>query len=174
MENSSYSVKNNQNYSSLQSQKNEPKIQLSGLLGSFGCISLFITLVSCFLKFVPITDLSWFNMGTGKLIVLFSFIGLFLNLKKEYFGSFFITIFLSFFVIHEVIISYDSYAIALGKECGEDGTFRLVFDLFKDAYDPHCGSLWATLGSISSFILVTFAWIFKTIEQNQEAKNKRQ
>lgn len=170
MENDTNIEQNNRTYTSVLSQNNEQKMQFSGLLGGLSCIGLFITIISCFLKFAPITDLSWFTMGTGKLIVLFSVIGLFLNIKKEYFGSFFITIFLSFFIIHEIIICYDSYAIALGKECGEDGTFRLVFDLFKDAYNPNCGSLWATLGSVSSFILVTLAWIFKTIELNQEAK----
>ena len=99
--------------------------------------------------------------------------GIYCLFIKNYFAAFFISLFSSFFVFHEVIIFYDDYAIELGKELGPDGTFRLVFEIFSNAFKINFGAFWAVCGSLVSFCLVTITWIINTF-QNNIATNKEE
>ena len=131
-------------------------------------LSFYVVLIfSVFIQFIPIQTGNWFNLGMGKYIGLAAIFGIYSVLTKNYFAAFFISLFSSFFVFHEVIIFYDNYAIELGKELGSDGTFRLVLGIFADAFNIKYGAFWALFGSTLSFIIVTLAWISNTVKQNR-------
>lgn len=119
-------------------------------------------------KFIPINNLSWFNLGMGKLVGIGAIFAIFFVLINDYFIPFFISIFSGFFSIHELIIFYDNYAIEAGKELGEDGVFRSLFDIFNNAFNFHFGFFWAIIGSSLSFIAVTIAWILHTYYTNRK------
>ena len=137
-------------------------------------VSFFYLLVilSVYMQFVPILNQNWFNLGTGKFVGIAAICGIFCVLTKNYFAAFFISLFSSFFVFHEVIIFYDNYAIELGQELGSNGVFRLVFGIFADAFKIKYGAFWALLGSVISFISVSIVWISNTVTQNRLSLNK--
>ncbi len=135
--------------------------------------SLYLIIVfSVFMQFIPIQSGNWFNLGMGKYVGLAAIFGFYCILTKNYFATFFISLFSSFFVFHEVIIFYDNYAIELGKELTSDGVYRLVFEIFKNAFDIKYGAFWVALCSVLSFIIVTYAWITNTVIQNRLTLDK--
>lgn len=138
----------------------------------FILISYLIIISSVFLQFIPIQPGNWFNLGMGKYVGLAVIFGSYFILTKNYFPAFFISLFSSFFVFHEVIIFYDNYAIELGQELGSNGTFRLVFEIFKNAFNVKYGAFWAVFGSIISLIIISLAWIANNVVENQRLTEK--
>lgn len=136
-------------------------------------LSLYLILIlSVFLQFTPIQTGNWFNLGMGKYVGIAAIFGIYSILTKNYFAAFFISLFSSFFVFHEVIIFYDNYAIELGKELTSNGIYRLVFEIFKNAFDIKYGAFWAVLSSLVSFIVITFTWITNTFINNRISLEK--
>ena len=169
-ENEEYIQKNHdyikQSYSQLNSSSHLFFVNITVLI-------LYAVLIfSVFMQFIPIHNSNWFNLGMGKYVGIAAIFGIYCILTKNYFAAFFISLFSSFFVFHEVIIFYDNYAIELGKELGSDGTYRLVFEIFSNAFNIKYGAFWAVFGSLLSFISVTYAWITNTIIQNRLLLNK--
>lgn len=134
------------------------------LLPSITCY--IILAVSVLIKFIPIIEGNWLTLGMGKLVLLASLVSIWLVYTKKFFACFFISLFASFFVVHEIIIFYDNYAIELGKELTSEGLFRSVVALFKDALQFKFGAFWATLGSVFSLIFVTIGWIVDNYHAN--------
>lgn len=152
-----------------------PKIELTpnfSFINLFAVFLYLVLIVSVFLPFVPINNGAWFSIGMGKYIGIAAIFAIYALLVKNYFAAFFISIFASFFVFHEVIIFYDNYAIELGKELTSEGTFRFVFDIFKDAFQVKFGAFWASLSSLSSLVIVLIGWIKNTVDDNKLASNK--
>lgn len=131
-------------------------------------ICLFAIIIgSVFLQFIPVNDSNWFTLGMGKVVAFGSLLGILYTIKKNYFGAFFICIFCFFFTVHEIIVYYDNYAILLGKECGDDGVFRSVIELFRNALTVKCGCFWSFNCSTLNFLLVSFAWMNKIVADNK-------
>ena len=164
-------VKKNQDYIKQNNFQLDPKVHL--FFVNFTVLILYAVLIfSVFLQFIPIHSGNWFNLGMGKYVGIAAIFGIYCILTKNYFAAFFISLFSSFFVFHEVIIFYDNYAIELGKELGSDGTFRLVFEIFSNAFNIKYGAFWAVFGSLLSFVSVTYAWIANTFIQHRLLSDK--
>lgn len=138
------------------------------ILSFFAIICYFIFTFSILIKFIPISDLTWFKMGMGKYVGIASIFAILCLLYKNYFAAFFISLFAAFFSFHEIIIFYDNYAIELGKELGDDGIFRSLVDIFINeiAKQPTYGAFWAILSSLSSLLFVSLAWMKNIISEN--------
>ncbi len=152
-----------------------PRIELSpnfNIFNLFAVLLYLILIISVFIPFVPINNGAWFSIGMGKYIGIAAIFAIYALFVKNYFAAFFISIFASFFVFHEVIIFYDNYAIELGKELTSEGTFRFVFDIFKDAFQVKFGAFWASLSSLSSLVIVLIGWIKNTVDDNKLASKK--
>ena len=148
-----YSNNSNKDYSF-----SEFKIDFLGIL-TILCYIVFI--ISILMKFIPIKDLSWFKLGMGKYLGIASIFAILSIFYKNYFAAFFISLFATFFSFHEIIIFYDSYAIELGKELGDDGLFRSVIEIFikEIGGNPEYGGFWAILSSSLSLIFVSLGWM---------------
>ena len=135
-------------------------------------LAYLLLIGSVFSQFVPIQTGNWFNIGMGKYVGLAAIFAIYSLFVKNYFVAFFISLFSAFFVFHEVIIFYDNYAIELGRELGSDGSFRLVFSIFSDAFNWKYGAYSALLGSLTSLIVVSIAWLFNTVFENRLQQSK--
>ena len=151
---------------------NSPTSLLLNFLSLVVTVFYIIVIGSVYLQFVPILNQNWFSLGTGKFIGIAAIFGIYCILIKNYFAAFFISLFSSFFVFHEVIIYYDNYAIELGQELGSNGTFRFVFEIFANAFNLKYGAFWAVFGSLVSLLIISFAWITNTINENKTIENR--
>lgn len=154
-----------------QSKKNNEKNNFFynlDILSFFAIICYFIFTISILIKFIPISDLTWFKMGMGKYVGIASIFAILCLLYKNYFAAFFISLFAVFFSFHEIIIFYDNYAIELGKELGDDGVFRSLVDIFINeiAKHPTYGAFWAILSSLMSLLFVSLSWMKNIISEN--------
>lgn len=149
--------------------KNISKVSLFNFTTNILAIcSYLIVIISALIRFIPINSHSWFDLGMGKYIGIASIFAIYFIVLKNYFAAFFISIFASFFVFHEIIIFYDNYAIELGKELGDTGLFRSIPGIFENICNIKLGAFWAIIGSLLSLMFVTLSWISHTIKVNHE------
>lgn len=136
------------------------------------CISFIVSAFSTFSVFVPIDIEKWIATGAGKFVFITSILGVFFFIIKNYFVTFFITLFDLFFLLNEVIIKYDSKAVELGQEIASGdspGYFRSFVDIFADVANNGSGAFYIFIGLFISFILTTICWSRKVYLDNQNA-----
>lgn len=134
-----------------------------------GIVGFFLVVIGSLMPFVPIIDKTWRSGSTGLIVALSCLLGCLLLHRREFFATFFIAMFAAFFLVHEVIIIYDNYAIEMGKEYGPEGVYRLVFQIFANALTPAHGAFWSFIGSIMAIFGVLIGWGADVIEKNNAA-----
>lgn len=147
-------------------------ISSSGFPGVFEVVAVagFLTVVaSTFLNFTPVVAQTWRAGGIGLPVMLACVAGAVFMLFRNYFAGFFIAVFSGFFLTHEIIIIYDNKAVELGRELGSDGWFRLVFDVYRDAFAFNTGAFWALLGVLLAMTGVCVGWVLNIVRMNNEA-----
>ena len=98
--------------------------------------------------------------------------GIIASLRRKNFASFFISLFILFFVFHEIIVFYDLYAINLGKELTSDGVYRSVIQIYKEAFTSlGSGAFWSLLGGLLSILSVLFNWLITIVNDNYATKD---
>ncbi|MGM0599923.1 MAG: hypothetical protein ACQETH_08930 [Candidatus Rifleibacteriota bacterium] len=152
---------NEQNYSA-----NNDRV---GMLEIIAGLGFFILIVSNFMSFTPVEERTWREFGLGFPAVIAGLAGIYAILRKLYFTSFSIAMFSAFFIIHEVIICYDSKAIAMGRELGKEGWFRSIPLIFADTLKPSFGAFWGIFGISLTVFFILIAWIYSTYCFNQAA-----
>lgn len=128
------------------------------LAGTFGFIFFIL---SCFVTFTPVSESNWLQGPMGSAPLLFAFVGIVALYKKNYFAAFFIAMFNTFFLTHEIIILYDSKAVQMGRELGADGWFRPVLMVYSDALQSGYGALWGIIGSVVAVLAIMIAWVYE-------------
>lgn len=147
-------------------------ISSSGFPGVFEVVAVagFLTVVaSTFLNFTPVVAQTWRAGGIGLPVMLACVAGAVFMLFRNYFAGFFIAVFSGFFLTHEIIIIYDNKAVELGRELGSDGWFRLVFDVYRDAFAFNTGAFWALVGVLLAMTGVCVGWVLNIVRMNNEA-----
>lgn len=147
-------------------------ISSSGFPGVFEVVAAagFLTVVaSTFLNFTPVVAQTWRAGGIGLPVMLACVAGAVFMLFRNYFAGFFIAVFSGFFLTHEIIIIYDNKAVELGRELGSDGWFRLVFDVYRDAFAFNTGAFWALVGVLLAMTGVCVGWVLNIVRLNNEA-----
>ncbi|GAB1352086.1 MAG TPA: hypothetical protein PLK28_19320 [Candidatus Rifleibacterium sp.] len=147
-------------------------ISSSGFPGVFEVVAVagFLTVVaSTFLNFTPVVAQTWRAGGIGLPVMLACVAGAVFMLFRNYFAGFFIAVFSGFFLTHEIIIIYDNKAVELGRELGSDGWFRLVFDVYRDAFAFNTGAFWALVGVLLAMTGVCVGWVLNIVRLNNEA-----
>ena len=135
-------------------------------------IGYALIIVGVNLRFIPINDGSWLSIGMGKLVLIGSILGIIASLRRKNFASFFISLFILFFVFHEIIVFYDLYAINLGKELTSDGVYRSVIQIYKEAFTSlGSGAFWSLLGGLLSILSVLFNWLITIVNDNYATKD---
>lgn len=134
-----------------------------------GIAGFFLVVIGSLMPFVPIIDKTWRSGSTGLIVALSCLLGCLLLHRREFFATFFIAMFAAFFLVHEVIIIYDNYAIEMGKEYGPEGVYRLVVQIFANALTPTHGAFWGFIGSIMALFGVLIGWSGDVIEKNNAA-----
>jgi len=140
--------------------------------GAFEIVAIagFLTVVaSTFLNFTPVVAQTWRTGGIGLPVMLSCVAGAIFMLFRNYFAGFFIAVFSGFFLTHEIIIIYDNKAVELGRELGPDGWFRLVFDVYRDAFALNTGAFWALVGVLLAMTGVCVGWVLNIVRMNNEA-----
>jgi hypothetical protein len=130
------------------------------ILTFFTALFYLFIIYSTLIQFIPIVRDNWFNIGMGKYVGLAAIFAIFSLFYKNFFVAFFISIFAGFFTFHELIIFYDNYSIELGQELMDNGAFRYLPDIVKNAYNFKFGFFWSILGSSLSLISVSICWIY--------------
>lgn len=157
----------------MQTEHGENKnIGSTGFPGVFEVVAIagFLTVVaSTFLNFTPVVAQTWRAGGIGLPVMLSCFAGAIFMLFRNYFAGFFVAVFSGFFLTHEIIIIYDNKAVELGRELGPDGWFRLVFDVYRDAFAFNTGAFWALVGVLLAMTGVCIGWVLNIIRMNNEA-----
>lgn len=138
---------------------------LANAISSFGFL---IIAVSTFLKFVPIAETTWINMGLGFPVMLTALAGAILVFFKNHFAAFFAVMFPAFFITHGIIIAYDTKAIALDAVSGAEGWMRSVPMIFVNAMEPSSGAFWGLVGVGVALSALTIGWIIKIVNSNME------
>jgi len=147
-------------------------ISSSGFPGVFEVVAVagFLTVVaSTFLNFTPVVAQTWRAGGIGLPVMLACVAGAVFMLFRNYFAGFFIAVFSGFFLTHEIIIIYDNKAVELGRELGSEGWFRLVFDVYRDAFAFNTGAFWALVGVLLAMTGVCVGWVLNIVRLNNEA-----
>lgn len=140
-----------------------------GIFESVAITGFVIVIASTFLDFTPVVALNWRAGGIGLPVMLACIAGTVFMLFRNYFAGFFIAVFSGFFLTHEIIIIYDNKAVELGRELGTDGWFRLVFDVYRDAFSFNTGAFWALVGVLLAAIGICAGWVLNIIRMNNEA-----
>ena len=157
----------------MQTESGENKnISSTGFPGVFEVVAIagFLTVVaSTFLNFTPVVAQNWRVAGIGLPVMLSCIAGAVFMLFRHYFAGFFIAVFSGFFLTHEIIIIYDNKAVELGRELGPDGWFRLVFDVYRDAFTFNTGAFWALTGVLLAMTGVCAGWVLNIVRMNNEA-----
>jgi hypothetical protein len=138
-----------------------------GILEILAGLGFFILIISNFMSFTPVEERTWREFGLGFPAVIAGLAGIYAILRKLYFTSFSIATFLAFFIIHEVIICYDSKALEMGKELGKDGWFRSIPLIFADALKPSFGAFWGITSISLTVLFILIAWVYSTYYFNQ-------
>ena len=157
----------------MQTEYGENKnISSTGFPGVFEVVAIagfLIVVASTFLNFTPVIAQNWRAAGIGLPVMLACIAGTVFMLFRNYFAGFFIAVFSGFFLTHEIIIIYDNKAVELGRELGTDGWFRLVFDVYRDAFSFNTGAFWALVGVLLAAIGICAGWVLNIIRMNNEA-----
>ena len=138
-------------------------------LGIITAIGFATVILSTFLNFTPISEVTWRAGGVGFPVMLSCMAGCILALRKSYFSAFFIGIFAAFFLTHEIIIVYDTHAIEIGQELKPDGWFRSVIMVYQDALRPGFGALWAMIGVLLASVTPLIGMAAEVRRKNLEA-----
>ncbi len=140
-----------------------------GVFESAAIAGFLIVVASTFLNFTPVVAVNWRAGGMGLPVMLCCMAGTFFMVFRNYFAGFFIAVFSGFFLTHEIIIIYDNKAVELGRELGHDGWFRLVFDVYRDAFAINTGAFWALVGVLLAMTGVCVGWALNIVKMNNEA-----
>lgn len=141
---------------------------------SFGIVSIALAMsaFSTFSKFIPISSEKWIDSGTGILVFVTCLLSIGLFFFKNYFATFFISLFDLFFVFNEVIVKYDLKAVELGREIQTEttpGYFRSALDIFSDVIQQKSGAWFIFLGLFVTLLFTIINWTLKVRLDNLAA-----
>ncbi len=143
-----------------------------GLFELVAMAGFLVVGISTFLNFTPVEAKTWNSSGAGLPVLFSCLAGALLMLRKNHFVGFFVAIISGFFLVHEIIIIYDNKAVELGRELGANGWFRLVLDIYIDAFRYHTGAFWGLVGILVALTSICIGWVLEIVRANNSAAAK--
>ncbi len=140
-----------------------------GVCDLIAIVGFIVVGASTFLDFTPVVAQNWRASGAGLPVLIGCLAGAIFMLQRNYFAGFFISVFSGFFLTHEIIIIYDNKAVELGRELGPNGWFRLVVDVYLDAFKFNTGAFWALVGVLLAMTGVCVGWVLEILHANRQA-----
>lgn len=149
-------------------------LNLLQIIALIGCLLIIVGIPMPMARFHIPGHNSWFagGAGTGTPVALFATAMAVMILYRRNVLVTFMVIFCSFFLLLDILVAYDSVAIAQGTATDNSDPFRFVIKIFMDAFSFGNGAFTVAAGLALILCCVIIDTIVQHIDETIQLESK--